>query len=698
MTFLNPAILFGLVAASIPVLIHLLNLRKLKKVEFSTLAFLQELQKTKIRRIKLKQWILLAIRILIIVLLVTAFARPAIKNLSLAGKSSTAKTSAVIILDNSFSMSLVSERGSYFNLAKSAAKSILENFQPGDDVTLILTSDLSHNFTKHSTNLSLVQKEIDESSISDYSGKLNDAIIKASEILNESKNFNKEIYVLSDLQKSNLYETKNQIQKKNITFDPKIRLYYFEFPKKEIINLAITDFTVNNQIFQKGSVISFTATITNYSNQPVNNTIASLYLNGNRQAQQAISLKSNETQKVTFETTLQQTGLVEAEVQLEDDDILNDNKRCLTIWVPDKINVLLVFSKQDDARFLKLALSTIENIEITERKGQQLNFSDYRNYDAVFIIGSENISSDSRIESFLQMGGGAVIFPSSDNSLENFKLLCSKLNIGVPTNAVGSLNYFESPTFFDKIDFEHPILSELFQNKQKRQINSPEIYYYFKINSLGKGYPIISLMDNSPFLSEYKFGNGKLLLFNSAPVLSWNNFPLKALFSPLIAKIVFYLSSNSNTKKETLAGQPLIVDLSKNIFPQIRVMRPNNSAEIINLDTLRNKSFFQYNKTDIDGIYKFYSKNKLIDYAAVNFNPAESINSYLNDSDFKEYLKEIKFGGSVFSLSIDGDFLKSIIQSRFGAELWKYFLMGALILALIEMLVSKSSKEDLVEV
>ena len=50
MIFLNPAILFGLLAASIPVILHFLNLRKIKKVEFSTLIFLKELQKTKIKK------------------------------------------------------------------------------------------------------------------------------------------------------------------------------------------------------------------------------------------------------------------------------------------------------------------------------------------------------------------------------------------------------------------------------------------------------------------------------------------------------------------------------------------------------------------------------------------------------------------------------------------------------------------------
>lgn len=129
MVFLNPAVLFGLLAASIPVVIHLLNLRKLKKIEFSTLAFLKELQKTKIRKIKLKQWILLALRILIILLLVAAFARPTIKSFSIGGTASAAKTSAVIILDDTYSMSVVTDGGSYFNRANKQLNLCLMNFK-----------------------------------------------------------------------------------------------------------------------------------------------------------------------------------------------------------------------------------------------------------------------------------------------------------------------------------------------------------------------------------------------------------------------------------------------------------------------------------------------------------------------------------------------------------------------------------------
>ena len=143
MVFLNPAVLFGLLAASIPVLIHLFNLRKLKRIEFSTLAFLKELQKNKIRKIKLKQWLLLALRVLIILFLITAFARPTLEGVAIGGTTSAAKTTAVFILDDTYSMSVVDGKGSYFNQAKGTIQELLRQLQEGDEAALVLVSDKS---------------------------------------------------------------------------------------------------------------------------------------------------------------------------------------------------------------------------------------------------------------------------------------------------------------------------------------------------------------------------------------------------------------------------------------------------------------------------------------------------------------------------------------------------------------------------
>ena len=248
MLFLNPAVLFGLLAASIPVLIHLLNLRKLKRIEFSTLAFLKELQKNKIRKIKLKQWLLLALRVLIILFLVMAFARPTIKGIAIGGTTSAAKTTAVFILDDTFSMSVVDANGSYLNQAKSMILELLKELQEGDDAALVLVSDKSNREIKTTGNLAAFEKEVNSVQISYASGLLHNAIVKAAKILGESKNFNKEIYILSDFQSGRLYDA-GTLSDLSELLNENVRLYTFNYSGKEVFNLGIDRLKIDNQIF-----------------------------------------------------------------------------------------------------------------------------------------------------------------------------------------------------------------------------------------------------------------------------------------------------------------------------------------------------------------------------------------------------------------------------------------------------------------
>ncbi|HCA80475.1 MAG TPA: hypothetical protein DEP53_12155, partial [Bacteroidetes bacterium] len=142
MTFLNPLALFGLLAASIPILLHLLNLPKLRTIEFSTLTFLKELEKTKIRRLKLRQILLMILRTLLVLLIVLAFARPTIRGSFAGSIGSHARTSAVLLIDDSFSMTTEDERGELLRQARQAAKDVTQLFADGDEAFLLRLSAL----------------------------------------------------------------------------------------------------------------------------------------------------------------------------------------------------------------------------------------------------------------------------------------------------------------------------------------------------------------------------------------------------------------------------------------------------------------------------------------------------------------------------------------------------------------------------
>jgi hypothetical protein len=697
MTFLNPAILFGLIATAIPIALHFLNLRKLKKIEFSTLSFLKELQKTKIRKIKLKQWLLLLLRILIIILLVLAFARPTMKNITM-GSSSTAKTTAVIIIDNTFSMSVVTEKGSFLNHAKQIAKRLLNNFQEGDEIALIPLADVSNEPVKPSTNFSLIKKSIDNISVSYVSGTINGAVVRAAQILYQSKNYNKEIYILTDLQKDRIFNSQKDLYSLAGMLNETVRLYLFDMHEKQATNIGIDNLVSLNQIFEKDKKVSFAARVKNYSDHSISNSVVSLSINGKKNAQQSLNLASGEAKDISFETTLSDTGLIQVSADLEDDDILQDNKRFFSVYVPENISLLMLYDNKDDDRFLKYAIQDPAcKIKITETILGQLSSVNLNSYDVVFVTGSERNSNWTNLKQYVDKGGKIAILPGSSSTFNNFSNLCKALSIAFPSGTIGKQNSSVSFAQIDKIDFQNPLLSDLFENKNDQHIESPEVYYYFKINPGSIGKNIISMLDNSSFLSEYKMGNGKVFLFNSAPVLGWNDFPMKGSFAPLMNKLLLSCASKVKENESITAGQEITADISNKLLSQIKVVTPDGLSEIQSTDSLTNKNYLAYSKTSAIGTYKFYSGDKLLDYYSVNHDPRESVTDRASDGEFDDYLKQISFEGKSIKLKTDDDFTKTIYESRFGTELWKYFLIIVLFLAIIESIVARSSKKDTAE-
>jgi len=699
MTFLNPAVLIGLAAATIPILIHLLNLRKLKRIDFSTLHFLKELQKNKIRKVKLKQWLLLALRVMIILLIVTALARPTLEGVSIGGTTSAAKTSAVFILDDTFSMSVVDQSGSLFNQAKQTIKNLLSQLQEGDEAGLILISGNQNEELKFSTNINTVSDRLDELKVSDASGDINSALIKAAKLISDSKNFNKEIYLLSDFQKGRIYD-ENNISDLGQILNGKVNLYTFNYSKEDVYNISIDNLKVDTKIFEKEKPVKFEAVANNHSSQPVSNLVVSLFIDGERAAQQSVDLSAGEVKTIQMEGLSGKTGFVEVIVETEDDDINQDNKRFTSVYIPEKLSILLLSEIPGDARFIKLALISAEdlgNISLTESPANRLGSLQLNDFDAVIFVGNNLSAGNDNIKRYLSNGGGLIFFPSSLKNLSTLKQSLGALGLPIPTSLADGSNDPNSAVDFENTDFNHPVFQNIFQNQQKKQIESPKINTYYKYSPQGKGQSIITLLDGSSFLTEYSPGKGKLFFFNTSPVLEWSDFPLKSIFIPLIYKSVYYLSSKNQNETQYAAGEPLNINVSQKTLPQIKIIKPDKSNDVINLNG-SSSDFLSYNKSYEDGNYHVYSGDQLLNVVSVNSNPVESNTNYISDNEFDEYLNKINFIGSYVRISKDENPVQKILQARFGSELWRYFLLVAILLALLEMTIARSAKKEMVEV
>jgi hypothetical protein len=685
MVFLNPTILLGLLAASIPIVLHFLNLRKIKKVEFSTLAFLKELQKSKIRKIKIKQLLLLLLRILIILFLVASFARPTLESTNLGGVASKAKTTAVFILDNSFSMSVVNKSGSYLNQAKEQIKKIIPSFESGDELFLILTSDISGK-----ANMLKSAKELDAIGISNVTIPFVKSLKLAADILKESDNFNKEIFLFSDFQSSTFLEKDSTSLKLSIE---NVKFYISNFGGRSIPNYSIKNVSFNNQIFELGKEIEI-ATELKSDAKNRNEKLVSLFLNGKRVAQKNIPFATSETIFSNFQATIEKAGLIEVLAEIEEDQIELDNKFYSHLVVPANIKLLIISSLKNESKFLKAALSTSKSTTFNFKEVNPNEFSNINldNYNTLVLIGSELYKHSKILKDFVSAGGTILLFPKSNVSLSNMNKLTRPLLLP-RIKGIVKLDDDSSFNEFEKIDYEHPIFNGLFEKKQQ-EIESPRIRKYLKFDITNNGRRIISLQDNSSFLSEHTIGKGKILFFGIAPSLLWSNFPIKNIFAPLINRSVSYLNTTVNQNENIFAGDVFDVNVSKRKSVQIKVVKPDGSIELVN-HGFKVGNYLKYRNSSNVGNYKFYSNEKLLDVKSVNVNPKESELEIIQMKNFVEQIK--KGNNSVVKISSSENYLTEITTARYGSELWKIFLIVALLLALVEMFIARSAKKDLVE-
>lgn len=695
MTFLNPLVLIGLLAASIPIIIHLLNLRKLKVVEFSSLQFLKEMQKNKMRKIKIKQILLLILRTLIIVFLVFSFSRPTIKNINIAGLGSEVKNTIVLIVDDTPSMSVKDKRGELITQAKKIASKILELTEDGDEVYFLRFSELNpliENYEPTSKYSAL--KEIERIEVSDVSKNFYDVFVSTSRILEKAKNLSKEVYIITDFQKSNFSQNELLLKLKlDRSIDRTTRIYIFKLGEKDFYNISIDSLIINNRIFELNKPISVTASITNHSTIDAKNTNTNLYFSNKKVAQKGLDLNSRSASNFTLTGQTNQYGFIPARLEIEEDDFIKDNNYFFGFYVPEKIKVLTVSETEQDLLFINLVLSqTLDDnsepiFQITQTTPKFINSFNLMNYDLIITSSIEKIDNLDRIITYVNDGGNILILPSDNSTPIAFGRALEKLGLKSIDGVSGSKETKTSYTRFKEVDLNHPIFSGIFVEKKTERIESPRIYYSFNYKASLKGKDIITLENNYSFLAEEKLGRGNILLFTSAFNLNWNEFPIKPIFVPIISRIGLYSNSGINNCFSFIAGDEVKVPLPKLNGSEIKLIYPDGREAVITLSDQNEKDLLNVGRLYQSGIYKLIWNDKVESLISINIDSHESDLSKLDDDELFKFAQFSFPDGRIKIFNPDTNPEQIIKQERYGTELWKFFLILALICLVLEMII-----------
>jgi hypothetical protein len=697
--FLNPIFLFAAGAAVLfPLLIHLFNRQKVKKVYFSSLLFLRSLEKTRMRRVKIKEYLLLLLRSLIVLLVVAAFARPAIRGGFASKVGAHAKTSAVILLDNSYSMRYETKEGSLFDLAKKNARKIISQLREGDEVSLVFFAEQPKLTSEKPTyDFKNLLGQLDEVMPSCQITDVGEALKSAFNILKDSRNLNQEIYLISDLARTGWYFT-------DTNFSPpegsQAKLYLLDIWPEDEGNLCIEKTDFANQLIERKRPFQIKGQVANFASGPAKNLLVGLYLDGRRVSQTDIDVERSGKTTVEFVQTVESAGIHTGFFEITDDDLMIDNRRYFAFRIPERIEVLLVGEHQIDTRYLGLALNPRQESDVhmvvSQADRKSLAGIDFNRYQVVIFSNLSRLSEVdlTNLERFVRGGGGVLFILGSNIDSEFYTDEIGRrffdLDLKLPLTATKNVGGFFT---LEKTDWDHPIF-KAYQNVDKDRLPQIKFSSIFELPQ-GRNVRVISRFSlGQPALIERNLGSGKVLLFASSLDEKESDLVVHPFFVPFVNRTVEYLASDpSQLSEDFLVGSTIERELDPDLGrEELKLTDPENLETSLAPVIQRDKLMLRISEAEKPGIYKIRAEKKEIDRFAVNVDSRDSDPRKIERDEIEKKLE----GVSLFFIQPHDDIEKAILQSRYGKELWKPFLWIAFGLLALEMYLARSRKKDIV--
>src|SRR6056297_87605 len=698
MSFLNPLFLIALVSVGIPLLIYMLNLRKPKRIRFSTLAFFESLKSTSLRKIKIKRWLLMAVRMLAVAALAFALAHPFLPSGS--GVISTGEPAVVgIIIDNSPSMNQIDRNGPYIEQAKEIASDIIELQNSDDRIVLNVTN--GESLTLPYLTASAAERELADVETVVSGNYLSRTITQAVQQLNSAKEPNKLLYIISDGQETQISELEG------LELDERfnVNLQFIRLGESQSANVGIENVSLEKA--EGDNLIR--CKVQNYGDQQTGTQFLNVYVEDELLAQQVYDLPGSESEEFVFELPDSDERFVRVKLEIEGDELVFDNSYYVAIELPEERNVLYVGENRGQSGEFRSYLRPL--LEASEQNNDRLRYKfesadelmleQFEGNDAIVLDGLETIPdylSQSLIEE-VQSGAGLLLIPSAEGDLQNYNSVLALSDAGRYSRIIGSYGSFNRYDQLAPPESGHPILDVMFdrQEGEDLRVNLPEFYYYYGINSVeGRATaPILSTRTGNIVFNEVAVGNGTLIYSAIGSDPGWSNFPVKPLFAPLFYRTVEYLASGEEAEMNLhTLGEPFDITLSKASTGSVELESDEELIIPTTRQTFSGLNVFYLSREWRPGwkTVQFNDENILF---ASNLNAIESRLKSFNEQELTELL-------STLFENVDVSFVENDPQRRMagletasvGKDIWYWFIILAIILLITESLISRHYKAE----
>lgn len=680
MNFIYPQFLWALLAIAVPIIIHLFNFRKFKKVYFSDVRLLRQVELETSKKSNIKHLLILLMRILAITSLVLAFAQPFWKKEGQA--NSVGEKLVTVYVDNSLSMNNSWTEFTLLDHAKKQARTLAQNFSQSDKFQLI-TNEFDPVHQRFLTKEQFLT-EVDEIEISSNTRKLDQVEQKQLDFLKKEFAQNKYAFYLSDFQKS----TANLGQ---LEMDSTIQLTFVPILPESIGNVFIDSVWFDSPVRMVNKKEQLFVKLVNSTSDDLQVKLE-LSLNGQVKGLVNADVLMNSEKVVTLDYVIQNPGKVEGKLSVSEypnPTAIFDDTYYFSYLLKEESKVLVI---NESPEYLAAKNGSINQLfsndpffKVTNVVSSSINYGLFAESDLIILNEVKQYTSGliSQLISYCEAGGSILYIPSSQPDLaSNNELLLA--------GASGRITKKDTAnTKVSYLELENPFFKDVFQ-KTPKNMDLPVVLQSYVIRFSGQSsrQSLMKTQNGHPFLVESTVGKGKFFSLSVSLSPSFSTFTSHSLFVTTLLRIAESSGINQEIALTTETGKLRIREegiTSENI----RVVGRRQQLEFIPETELVGGELevFLNGELSESGNYEVVSQEKVVAAFGVNY--------HRDESDFEGYTLEdlqpfaVKPWVNLLDVSAlrnSGESSQFIDSSR---KLWKWFVLLALVFLVCEILFIK---------
>lgn len=641
MQFKNPEFLYALFLLLVPVIVHFFQLRKFTNEPFTNVKLLKqvEIQTRKTRH--LKKWLTLLTRLLALGAIILAFAQPFIPHSSEALK----EKETIIYIDNSFSMQQKGEQG---ELLQQAVQQTLQGF-PDDKTVTVMTNDKVFNGT-----LAEMKNDLLDLTYSPEEASFKTISLKANNIFSNNPQKQKHFVALSDFQSKNFNEKPN--------FDSETKLSFIQLRGKDHVN-----YSIDSVYLRKANASEIAVKLSSGARSDEVIPLA-LYDGDELLAKSSAGFDEDSTATTKFSIPQEKSDF-KGRIQIEDNSLEFDNSVYFSVQKTQKAEIIALNADEKKGDFLKRIFNESE-FNYTALNDGAWDFNLLEQVDFIILNELEQIPSglDRIIEKHFENGGYLAVIPSEESDLNSYNELFTQLNLGTFSELK------EEELKIMTINFAHPLYTEVFDD-EVTNFQFPEVKQSYAYDF---GTTVLKYNNGNIFLSQ----NNQSYVF-SAP-LNEKNSNIKR--SPLIVPTLYNMGMQSMKSPELYytIGKINTIEVPVELRKDEVLHLKNDDENFIPQQQRFNKKV----ELQIDelpkqaGTYDVVNNDKTLGHLSFNYNRSENKMEFDDLSAFSEA-----------EISTDAaQFFAAEINKNEVDQLWKWFVIFALLFLLVEVVLLKFLK------